>query len=144
MTKDELEEYKKKFIEIHGASPKVLYVTRPISVMNMPDSSDRKAYGGISWTEYWQAFTGNYNNELECSSCGKIIEAHSCDEKLQSHGGHVRIFKRGYPDLFTNYITPLCRGCNNPGKKTLPIRPGSFLVEEVDPTINSNATTESE
>lgn len=144
MTKDELEEYRENFIEFHGARPLVFRVPRPIRVLNTPDSSNRRAYGGISWTEYWQAFTGHYSNALECSSCGKKIEAHANDKELQSHGGHVKIFESDNPDGFTNYITPLCRDCNHPNKATRPIRPGSFLVQEVDPTINSGIATDRE
>ena len=116
---------------------------------NLPDSSNRIAWKGVSWIDYWRALTGNYSNGVTCACCGRLIysdlkdpewsasivmckedEKASSIDDYQAEGGHVECLST---DEYFNgaYIVPLCRKCNHPTNKFVPLRKGSVLCPEM-------------
>ncbi len=88
-------------------------------------TSDREAYGKISWIEYWRRLTGFTDNHLKCSFCDAdiFIDVDDFDaktmrmehpktskEKYQAEGGH---YHKNRNDNKEGYIViPVCKECN--------------------------------
>lgn len=146
MNEKELKEYKAKVEQVYGECA-IYVVPEDCEMYNCGDTSGRKAPDGISWTDFWRAMTGYYEQELHCSSCGKELFAGNIptmrqfisgeidvenSDKHKSHGGHIWLdkpedssFKGG------RYITPLCPEHNGQREKLIPIKKGSVLCKEI-------------
>lgn len=155
MTKNELKEYKQTFLQ-ENAEPIVGKLQASLIWRNVPNTSDRRAWHGVAWIEYWQAFSDTCSNKLTCSCCGKTIfantravdarffidvkqDAYSETEDVQACGGHVYIPTEG-DDEFAGgvYITPLCKECNERTVGELELKKGSLLVSEVGATVDKD------
>ena len=69
-------EYKRMFESQFKDIPGTSYLRKGTKVHNPKESdhtSDRKAYLDYPWIKYWQAFTENHNNKLQCACCDKAI-----------------------------------------------------------------------
>lgn len=153
MTESELKEYKKAFL-VENADPEVRKLEDEQKWCNVPDSSNRHAWRGVAWIDYWRAFTGTYENGMTCSCCGKAIfadtnavDAHfardvdqdvfSETEDVQACGGHVYISADGDDEYSGGtYITPLCKKCNNCTVGALVLKEESLLVAEIGETVD--------
>lgn len=77
MTKEELRDYRTRFWEEHKnyGPQNSITLKKKHELKNAEDTSNRKAWGGVSWINYWQALGNFVNNVLECSCEG-------CKKKL--------------------------------------------------------------
>lgn len=152
MTEKELKDYKHDFLAVN-ATPEVSMLRDNQIWRNKPNTSNRYAWKGVAWIEYWQAFTEPYSNKMTCSCCGKTIfadinaedarfyicsnqDVYSETEEVQACGGHVEL-TADEGDEYSGgaYITPLCKKCNNSTVDSLELKEGSLLVSEVGATI---------
>ena len=131
------DEYKRMF-EIHfGKIPSWSRMQKGEKVHNPKaddNTGDRKAFGGYPWIKYWQSFTGNYQNKLKCSCCGKNIyvdeNAPDClaDVKKQNEGKNedkitkedikavgAHLYANGIDASKGYVIVPMCKEHNNKG-----------------------------
>lgn len=149
-----MKEYKKTFL-MENAEPVVYRLPTNQILCNEPKTSDRHAWHGVAWIEYWQAFTYTYSNKLTCC-CGKTIfantkaydarffidakqDAYSETEDVQACGEHVYIpTKEGDEFAGGIYIAPLCKECNNRTIGELELKKGSLLFSEVGATVDKD------
>lgn len=128
MSEEELKQYHDDFVREFG-EPETQEWPAGRTFHNAP-RTDRKAWRGISWINYWRAMTGRYNNGMKCANCGKDIFAEidgymvkntlinnynsaigGSLEDYQANGGHL--FKNGDNAHDGYWIIPLCKECNN-------------------------------
>lgn len=129
---NELENYKAEFMQNNNKEPKVgtLQVGQKLHNPSVEDAtSKRRAYNGVPWIKYWQAFSGENSNKLRCSCCGEVIfvdvKKFDCqfyvktnykpanpvpEDKLQAVGGHF--YKNGRDNSDGYIIIPICKECN--------------------------------
>lgn len=129
---NELKNYKAEFIQKNKVEPEVANLTKGKKLHNPSvedETSKRRAYNGVPWIKYWQAFSGNSSNKLQCSCCGKVIfvdiEKSDCQiyvnnnydpsnpitkDDLQAVGGHF--YKNGRDNSDGYIIIPICKECN--------------------------------
>ena len=112
-------------------------------------TGDRKAYGKITWIEYWRRLTGYKGNHLKCAFCGGdiFIDVDYCDAYLkrmnkpltdksdyQAEGGHYH--KNGADDSDGYIIIPVCKTCNGRSSEyDLEVKEENEYVEELGATI---------
>ncbi len=153
MTENELKNYKQAFWA-ENAEPEVCKSSANQKWHNVPGSSGRHAWHGVTWIEYWRAFSETYSNKMTCSCCGKEIfvstdavdakfticvnqNAYPETEDVQACGGHVYIPTDGNDEFVGGvYITPLCKKCNNSTVDSLELKKGSLLVSEVGAMVD--------
>jgi len=108
-------------------------------------TSKRKAFGGISWIEYWRRLSSVTANHLECSFCGKDIYVDLTKpdafmqrmnnlgyvvEDMQAEGGHYH--KNDYNNSDGYVIIPVCKSCNGKSEdEILTVRIANKFVEEI-------------
>lgn len=151
MTSEELNLYRERFLKEHELPSTYLTITDKL-IINASDTSNRKAWGGISWFNYWRAMTQNHDEMQQCSFCGKEIFAditsfvckhhflsrhklgmkESIDD-YEAFGGHV--FKNFENTKDGYWILPLCRDCNN--KQGAICKSGVTFCEEIGAIVGS-------
>ena len=70
------DEYRRMFESQYSDRPGTTILKKGMEIHNPKESDhtgDRKAYLDYPWIKYWQAFTKNNNNKLQCACCGKNI-----------------------------------------------------------------------
>lgn len=112
-------------------------------------TGDRKAFGSISWIEYWRRLTGCGDVGLRCTFCGQLIffDVDSCachswrmdhpdemqymsKDDYQAVGGHFH--KNGKDNSDGYIIVPCCKSCNGKADDTdLVVCEENMFVEEV-------------
>lgn len=140
MNTQELNDYTQSFIKEEG-SPKVLQLKRGSCYANAPKTSDRKPKGGISWIDYYRAFTDPTQTVFECVHCGKTISTDDDiidmnDDVYEAFGGHILVGDMDKKSPWY-YIVPVCQDCNTPDK-ILHLKKDIPTVEEVAATIIKN------
>lgn len=144
MTDKELNDYKAE-VEKNFDDCTILTSNSAGIMTNADKTGDRDSYKSIDWIDYWRAMTGNHNNTLYCSSCGKEItnnpsleqclrfsNGYDTPDKHKAFGGHIWVTAQE-GDSFTGgrYITPLCPECNAKRGKQIPMRNGITLCKEL-------------
>lgn len=144
MTDKKLNDYKAE-VEKCFATCTILTSSNAGTMTNADKTGDRVAYKGFDWIDYWRAMTGNHNNTLYCSSCGKEItnspslaqyvkfnEGDDTPEKHKAFGGHIWVTAEP-DDTFSGgrYITPLCPDCNAKRGQQVPMRKNINLCKEL-------------
>lgn len=130
-----------------------------VGVYTMPYSEDvineknTKRHPDIfkSWIRYWIGFTEHDDVTVACSVTGERLHidegmkplneflhlALNESQKGYAEGAHVRVTGvTGIPDGV--YITPMKHNENMKLGKTVQLREGTILVEEVDPIVDEN------
>lgn len=137
MTVSELKDYKQDFLRSYK-QPKVITTSRQHPVSTGVNTSDRHALGGISWIQYYRAFTDPTIRVFKCACCGKSIsddpDVVDMDEVVyEAQGGHIMFSgKDADPDVLLDYyIVPMCEDCNKPDKKDVTILPSTTAVQEI-------------
>lgn len=148
---NELKNYGEEFIQKNKMKPIIgaLQVGQKLHNPSVEDeTSKRRAYNGVPWIKYWQAFSGNSSNKLQCSCCGEVIfvdiEKSDCQiyvnnnydpsnpitkDDLQAVGGHF--YKNGRDNSGGYIIIPTCKECNGqPSDKKMEIKVGNTFVSE--------------
>lgn len=113
-------------------------------------TSKRKAYGPITWIEYWRRLTGFNGNHLKCSFCGGdiFINVDECDAFLkrmnkplndksdyQAEGGHYHKNRKDNSDGYI--IIPVCKTCNGRNSDyDLVVKEENEYVEELGTFID--------
>lgn len=154
MNKQELKAYAERFKqEKYNLDGAIIKLSQDEELKNLPNSTNRVAWEGVPWINYWRALTGNYSNGVTCACCGKLVyadlenpqwrdsiikrkeneNASSVDE-YQAEGGHV-VYSSEDEHLDGVYIVPLCRTCNHHTNQSVNIRQGSVLCPEVGQTV---------
>lgn len=156
MTAEELKRYAEQYRQNFG-EPINLKCNSLESIPNALNTSNRHAWGGISWINYWRALTGHYENALFCARCGKRIfadiESNECKdyvkqhnlsnypklqitvEALQAIGGHI-LNKTGEEYFEGYYIIPLCIDHNNEHCNIQTIQKDTLMCAEIGATID--------
>jgi len=156
MNESELSKYAQVFRNENG-NPNVIKLSNYLNVRNMPKSSSRKAWGEVSWIDYWRALTGNYENQQKCACCGKIIfadvDTKECQELVKIHqlsgrseitadvfqaeGAHIVYAQdKGGGRYNGTYIVPLCKKCNSSADdEDFKVETGSIICEEIGYSI---------
>ena len=112
-------------------------------------TSDREAYGNITWIEYWRRLTGFTGNHLKCSFCNSDIfidvdcfdaktmrmeHPKTSKEKYQAEGGHYH--KNGKDNKDGYIIIPVCKECNGRSEDyDLKVTNSNQYVDEVGAKI---------
>lgn len=154
MNEKELIDYSVHFHNENG-EPYIIKLDKYETFKNLPRSSNRRAWGNISWINYWRALTGNYTNQMVCAHCGKAIFADVNDPKCtdfvrfyqlagktditendyQAMGAHIQ-FETNDEIYDGIYIVPLCRECNNlKTEEGYSLQEGSVICAEIGQTI---------
>lgn len=129
---NELQKYKEEFIQKNKVEPLVRNLQVEDKLRNPSandETSKRHAYNGQSWIKYWQTFTGEGSNKVQCTCCGKDIfvdvDEPDCKtyvntnyqpsnpvtkDDLQAVGGHF--YKNGRDNSDGYIIIPICKECN--------------------------------
>lgn len=118
------------------------------AIPNAPNTSDRIAWKGISWINYWRAVTQIHSNKLQCARCGKTIfadlQSPDCEEYIKEHliksresiqafGGHI--IDNCKDDYFSSYyIVPLCAEHNQTNCTEKRIQAGTIRCLEIGAT----------
>ena len=151
MTMTELDNYRQNIVRNFGA-PNIIIVNEDVMLLNVENTDNRHAHGGVSWINYWRSIAGKYAHVMCCSSCGKElfvgeptfeqkVDWELENETIEEHeaqGGHVWWYDCIDARRTGLYITPLCPACNGKHGQRIPIRAGSILCREV----GANVTTE--
>lgn len=153
MTDEELNQYSLDFRKENFVNPMTVFrATGSEICRNLPESSNRHPWHHRGdWMDYWQMMSGNRQNVVHCSSCGKaiLVDVNANDflsnqikrtvddpEELQAVGGHIEV--RGTTVFHQGiYITPQCKECNAIHDRNIPIRPGSVMEPEINPEIDN-------
>lgn len=156
MEEQKLKEYSECFIQ-ENAEPHIIKLPESKVVVNGIDTSNRHAWGGVDWINYWRALTKQYSPFVCCACCGKLLyadihseecinnfkirqlnEAFEKIEDFQADGGHIKAdFQDEYYDGF--YIVPLCKEHNNRfSYPELSLREDSILCTEVGASVENN------
>lgn len=142
MTKQEFDKYRNEIEDQYGECT-VLVSKFKQKAKNANGTSNRIAYKSISWIEYWQAMTCNYDHVLYCGSCNKEIfvgnptssDLEKFKENVDSHkayGGHIWINAPKDADYRGGrYIIPLCPQCNAKHDIEINIREGVKCCKEL-------------
>lgn len=129
MTEEELRQYHDGFIAENGELETQGWTVG--TTFYNAHKTNRKAWRGLSWINYWRAMTGNYANAMHCAACNTKIFAEP--EKVEgamtflsnydpSKGGSLQDFQAEGAHLYRNgvnaddgyWIIPLCKKCNHP------------------------------
>lgn len=134
MTDNELIEYAENFKTENG-TPNIFTTSCLHRVSTGVNTSARNAVGGISWMDYYRAFTNPGQEVFRCTACGRSISNNPDivdmdDDVEDAEGGHILFIGTAHHDL-NYYIVPLCHECNNPSKSYINLGAGSTVVEEV-------------
>lgn len=139
MTEKELKEYAENFKE-GIATPNIFTTSCVHHVSTGVNTSARHAVGGISWMDYYRAFTNPGQEVFRCAACGRSISTNPDivdmdDDVENAEGGHILFIGTAHHDL-NYYIVPLCPECNHPSKPYINLVAGTTAVEEVGAILN--------
>lgn len=144
MTDKEYNDYKLEIESSYGEC--TIFKSISCGMMtNAKNTGEIEAYKGIDWIDYWRAMTGNHNETLCCSSCGKEItnnpslaqyvsysQGDDTPEKHRAFGGHIWMtFEDNGSFASGRFITPLCPKCNDQRGKSIVMRKGIILCKEI-------------
>ena len=140
MNKEELREYRDELVSRFG-EPVVVMLDRRDRFLNGKKTSDRIAYKGIPWIDYYRAITDNATTIFKCAGCGRTI---STDDDIvdmnsdvhEAFGGHILVWDNLM--VFKYFIVPLCPKCNNSKNDIIRLVEDTIAVEEVGATILSD------
>lgn len=147
------EEYRDALNDVFCMSAQTGTLTIDDIYHNPPErehTSKRKAYGDITWIEYWRRLTGFKGNHLKCSFCGAdiFLDVDSSDalnvrmenpktskEAFQAQGGHYHMKRRDNSEGYI--IIPVCRECNARSEDfNLVVSEQNEFVEEIGASIS--------
>lgn len=144
MNKQELKEYAKSFCKEEEKMPQVRTLDKSAHSSTGVNTASRHAKGGISWIDYYRAFTNPEREVFRCAACGKSISTNPDivdmnDDVEEAEGGHILFLSKDTQDIdLEYYIVPLCPGCNNPSKPFLTLTSGTIAVKEIGATLVKN------
>ena len=129
MTEEELRQYREDFIAENGEPETQVWAVG--TTFYNAHKTNRRAWRGVSWINYWRAMTGYYDNAMYCAAFNKKIfaEPEQFDGAMAfmsnydpAKGGSFQDYQAEGAHLFRNginadegyWIIPLCKKCNHP------------------------------